>query len=140
MPGKWKNRRDDAGSMLAAVIVIVCGAGVCAFVGALDRSEAGAWMLGGVVLLAALFLWWIIWYRYKSNVGQSGLAFWHIFSRNHRDDGLAAQYRPRKVGDSRSNQPSGTNQPITADEAHEIQATSANTWVPSKNREGGDSA
>ncbi len=137
MAGKWKSRRDDAGSMLAAVIVIVGGAGVCAFVGALDQSEAGAWMLGGVVVFAAMLLWWIVWYRYSRNVSQSGLAFWHMFGRSHREDGLAAQYRPRKVGEGNSNRPSGTNRPITAEEAKEIRATSANTWVPSKNREGG---
>ncbi len=137
MAGKWKNRRDDAGSMLAAVIVIVCGAVICAFVGAIDRSELGAWMLGGVILLAALLLWWIIWLRYSRNSG-GGLAFWHVFGRSHRDDGIAAQYRPRKVGEGHAPRPSGTNKPITAEEAHDMRMTSANTWVPSKNREGGN--
>lgn len=136
MAKHWKNRRDDAGSMLAAVIVIVAGAGLCAFLAAVEASERSDWAIGVVITVAVLLVTWMIWYRYSRD-RTAGLRFWLSVSRNHNDDGIAAQYRPRKVADRKSELAAGTNQPITAEEAHEIQATSASTWVPSRNREGG---
>lgn len=136
MAKNWKHRRDDAGSMVATVIVIVVGAVICAFLGAADRTQFGDWMLGLVVLVAALMLTAIIRYRYARN-SSSGLGFWYALGTDHREDGLASQYRPRKVRDNRTISQPGAQRPISAEEAREIQNTSSNTWVPSRNREGG---
>ena len=40
--GKWKRGRDDSGSMLGTVIVIVGGAGLCCFLSMLDTSRLGS--------------------------------------------------------------------------------------------------
>lgn len=124
--------------MLATVIVIVLGAVMCVFIAALDGSGIGDLMMmlatGGGVLIVVM----IIWYRYGRRSGtNASLAFWNALSRNPADDGIAAQYRPRKVDEGRNSRAVGTNRPITAEEAHDIQSTSANTWVPSRNRDGG---
>lgn len=121
--------------MLAAVIVVVVGTGLCVFIAAASPEPASIWLVGAVVLAAVLMVSLIITYRYGRH-SSTGLGFWHALSRNHRDDGLASQYRPRRVADKRS-ESNATNRPITAEEAQEIQATSANTWVPSRNRERG---
>ena len=135
MARNWKPRRDDAGSMLASVIIIVGGAGVCAFIAGTSSSDSSGVMLGIAVAVAVLLIAMIIWLRYGRRP-EGGLGFWLSLGRNHREDGLAAQYRPRKVRDKSSETPVGTNQPITAEEVHEIQESSANTWVPSRIKEG----
>ena len=112
------------------------GAGVCAFISAAATGAQGDWAIGIVMATAVLLVGWMIWYRYSRN-RSVGLSFWVKFNRNHREDGLAAQYRPRKVKDRRAEVSSGTNQPITAEEARDIQENSANAWVPSRNKEGG---
>lgn len=122
--------------MFAAMIVIVLGVVLCGFISAVSSTERSAWAFGIATGVGALMVVWMIWYRYSRNRA-SGLGFWHMFGRSHRDDGIAAQYRPRKVKDGRTEIPAGTNQPITAEEAKQIQENSANAWVPSKNREGG---
>ena len=86
------------------------------------------WTIGGLV---AVFLAFNILQRF-GKTPQSDLRFLVSAHRNKRDDGLA-DYQPRKAGDGRAN-PSGTNRPISAAEAHDIQITSANTWVPSQSR------
>ena len=134
MPRNWKPRRDDAGSMLASVIIIVGGAGVCAFIAGTSSSDASAAMLGFVVTAAVFLITFIIWFRYGRR-SENGLRFWLSLSRNHREDGIAAQYRPRKVRDKSAETPVGTNQPITAEEVHDIQESSANTWVPTRHRQ-----
>ena len=137
MAQKWQHRRDDAGSMVATVIVIVIGTALCCFVCLTDSSELSDWMLILLPAAAILVISLIVIYRYGR--GNSGsLTFWHSVASNHPDDGMAGQYRPRKVQNSRSNAPSGTNQPITAEEAHDLRITSANTWVPAKTRKKSD--
>ena len=133
MAMKWQHRRDDAGSMLATVIIIVIGTGLCCFMCLTESSDFSDWMLIVLPALAVLTISLIVRYRYGRGTSGS-LTFWHSVASNHPDDGLAGQYRPRKVKDSRSNAPPGTNRPITADEAHDLRITSANTWVPSKTR------
>ena len=122
--------------MLATVIIIVAGAAVCAFIAAADSSDLGVWMGTSAVVGAILLVAWVVWYRYGRST-TNGMGFWFSLSRSYRDDDLANQYEPRKVRDKRSEAPTGNNRPITADEAHEIQQQSANTWVPSKNRKSG---
>jgi hypothetical protein len=48
--------------------------------------------------------------------------------KNKPTDG-ANDYLPRKVADPRLTA-EGTNRPISAEEAHDFQVTSPNTWVP----------
>ena len=123
--------------MLATVIVIMLGTVLCTVLGVLAASDAALWILIGVSTLSALMIFWVVWLRWRRGA-PGGLAFWHAVGRNHREEGQASQYRPRKVKDGQSETPAGTNQPITAEEAHEIQSTSSNAWVPSRNREGGN--
>jgi len=131
MPKKWERQRDDSGSMLASVIVIVLGTGLCCFLCLTDSSAFGYWMLTLLPVTALLAIFMIVRYRYgRGEVGS--LAFWNAFVRSPPDDGIAAQYRPRKVKDGRSMATTGIRQPITAQEAHELQTTSANTWVPAR--------
>jgi hypothetical protein len=65
---------------------------------------------------------------------KTDLSFLLSAQKNRRDDG-AAGYEPRKASGTITAHP-GTNQPISAEEAHEIKVTSANTWVPSQSRSG----
>ena len=131
MAGRWKRSRDDAGSMLATVIVIAGGAGLCSFMCLMDTSAFGDWMLALVVGGSLLAIGLIVRYRYSRN-SSGGLGFWHMLHRNSNDDGIAAQYRPALVRDKQSLASDGNNTPITADQAREIRITSSNTWVPSR--------
>ncbi len=82
-----------------------------------------AWGMGA---FCTVFLILVVMQRFGKSPGSLGFLF--SASRNRRDDGLK-DYEPRKAGDHRSSMV-GTNRPISAEEAHEIQITSANTWVP----------
>ncbi|MCP4783115.1 MAG: hypothetical protein GY903_25365 [Fuerstiella sp.] len=133
MPKNWFHRRDDAGSMLATVIVVGFGAGLSSFVGLALASSAYDWIVIAVVATALLMLGLLTSYRYFRNE-EANLGFWNAVARNHREEGLASQYRPRKVEDGEEKEPVDPNKPITADEVHEIHVTSSNTWVPSSGR------
>lgn len=130
MGKRWGHRRDDGGSMLATVIVIFGGAALCTLIAMLapKRSE---WLIGGVITIAILFVATVIRMRYSSG-GGSSLGFWFSLKSNPADDGIAGQYRPRKVKNRADEAPSGTQRPITAQEVRDIKDTSANTWVPSR--------
>ncbi|MEZ6132170.1 MAG: hypothetical protein R3C59_26215 [Planctomycetaceae bacterium] len=131
MPKKWGRERDDAGSMLATVIVIVLGTLLCCFLCLLSPSDFSNWMLALLPATALLMIFLIARYRYgRGEVGS--LAFWNAFARSPPDDGIAAQYRPRKIRHRSSATTIGGLEPITAQEAHELRITSANTWVPSR--------
>ena len=78
----------------------------------------------------SVFLTLIVLQRF-GKLPNTSLEFMFSSSHNRRDDG-AADYEPRIAGQSRSSSAVGTNQPITAKEAHEMKVTSANTWVPTK--------
>ncbi|MEZ6122604.1 MAG: hypothetical protein R3C49_05435 [Planctomycetaceae bacterium] len=131
MARKWGHRRDDGGSMLATVVIIVLGAGLCCFLSLIDGSALGDTMVMVVPVVAFVLILCLMWLRYAAPT-DGRLAFWHSVAKNHPDDGLAAQYRPRKVRDRRSSGPVGTNQPITAEQARDLHSTSSSTWVPSK--------
>ena len=139
MGRKWKRERDDSGSMLATIIIIVLGTVLCCFLCLLDSSAFAHWMLLLLPTSALVVIVQIARYRYgrsgHAGGASSGLSFWNLLARNPPDDGLAAQYRPRVVQSGRSLAPSGLQQPITAQEAHELRTTSANTWVPSQGRQ-----
>ena len=129
-----KIQRDDSGSMLATVLVIIAGTILLVFICAVDQSEAGAILMGVTIGLAILSLMTLVWYRYFRDHGNNSLDLSLSVARNKPDDGIAAhQYEPRLVK-NRHEEAQGTNQPITADEAHELQINSANTWVPSRSR------
>jgi hypothetical protein len=136
MARKWFHRRDDAGSMLATVIVVGLGAGLCSFLALAGTSSTFDWIVLAVMVAALFALGGVTSYRYYRNEDPN-LGFWNAVARNHREERLAAQYRPRKVENVDEAVAADPNKPITADEVHEIQVTSSNTWVPS--RGGGDS-
>jgi hypothetical protein len=131
MSKKWFHRRDDAGSMLATVIVVGLGAGLCSFLALAFTSSAYDWIVVAVLATALLMLGLLTSYRYFRNEDPS-LGFWNAVARNNREDGLAAQYRPRKVENDQEKTTVDPNKPITADKVHEIHITSASTWVPSR--------
>ena len=131
MAGRWKRSRDDAGSMLATVIVIAGGAGLSCFICLLDASQFGSWMLGGILGGALLAIALVVRYRY-GRASSSGLTFWYSAHSNPNDDGIAAQYRPRLVQTRGAENTVGPNMPITAEKARELQVTSSKTWVPAR--------
>ena len=132
MGKKFYRGRDDSGSMLATVVVIVLGAALCSFLCVLADVEQNDLLLGGILGGATLSIIWIVWFRY-GRMNESSLTFWFLASKNRRDDGLN-DYRPEKVEDRGPKRPMGSNKPITAEEAREIQVTSSNTWVPAKGK------
>ena len=137
MPKKWFHRRDDAGSMLATVIVVGLGAGLTSFLVLAGTSSDYDWIVLVVFVIALVMLGAVTLYRYYRNEDPS-LGFWNAVARNHREEGLAAQYHPRKVENVPEKLSVDPNKPITADEVHEIHVTSSNTWVPSRGGKGSD--
>ncbi len=130
MPKRFHHKRNDSGSLLASVLILTLGSGCCLFlVSAMSpASFAGtAWGLGGAF---SVFLTLIVLQRF-GKMPNTNLGFQFSSARNRRDDG-AADYEPRIAGQTRSSSIVGTNQPISAKEAHEIKVTSPNTWVPAK--------
>lgn len=131
MGNKWKHRRDDGGSMLATVLVIGVGAGFLTFFAVAAPNELERWLIPAVCGVALLLLVLLVRLRWSSSSSRSGLAFWLSAKNNFQDDGIAGQYRPRKVSRADEVRP-GINQPITASEVREIKNTSAHAWAPSK--------
>jgi hypothetical protein len=125
--------RNDAGSLLASVFILALGGGCSLFtVAAMSPSSLpmAMWTVGGIV---GAFIVFVVLQRF-GKVPSADLSFILSSRRNNKDDGLA-DYQPRKAGDSRP-VVSGTNQPISAEEVHEIKVTSANTWVPANSASG----
>ena len=119
--------------MLAAVFIVTLGCGGCLFlVAAMSPASFAktAWWMGGVVVA---FLTLVVLQRF-GKIPKGSIGFLLSSSKNRRDDG-AKDYEPRIAGQSKSSTV-GTNQPISAREAHEIQVTSANTWVPANSARG----
>ena len=130
MPRRFHHNRNDNGSLLASVFILALGSGCCLFlVSAMSPASFAmtAWALGGAL---SVFLTLIVLQRF-GKLPNTNLGFLFSSARNRRDDG-AAEYEPRIAGQSRSSSMVGTNQPISAKEAHDINVTSANTWVPAK--------
>ena len=129
MGRNWKHRRDDGGSMLATIIVIVGGAGLCCFLAL--AADSSLLLQIGVATASLITIVQIVRYRYGSD-STGKLNIWQILTRRPNDDNIAAHYHPERIIDKHSEARVGTNQPISAEEAHQIQVTSSNTWVPSK--------
>lgn len=128
MARRFHNHRKESGSLLAAVFITALGVGCCLFVvSAMSPASfsAAAWSLGG--LLTVVFTL-IVLFRYGRSPGTDS-GFLLLSSRSRRDDGLG-DYEPRVANQSTLSSATGTNRPISAKEVHEIQVTSANTWVP----------
>jgi len=128
MSKRFSNNRNDAGSLLASIFILTLGAGCCLFlVAAMSPASLGttACWLGGIF---SAYLTLVVFQRF-GKIPKGNLSFLLSSSRNRRDDGIK-DYEPRIAGKSRSTTMLGTNQPISAKDAHEIQITSANTWVP----------
>ena len=131
MGRRFYSNRNDSGSLLASLLILVMGLGSCFFaVAAMAPNSVpiAAGVLGSVFVL---FLCGIIMQRF-GKAPSMGLGFLSRAGKSRRDDG-AGDYMPRKAGESRK-MATGTNQPITAGEAHELRITSASTWVPAKGR------
>ena len=128
MAKRFSNNRNDAGSLLASVFILTLGSVCCLFlVAAMSPASLGttACWIGGIF---ATYLTLVVFQRF-GKIPNANLHFLFSSSRNRRDDGLQ-DYEPRIAGKSQSATMLGTNQPISAKDAHEIQITSANTWVP----------
>lgn len=133
MGRRWQSNRNDAGSLLASVFIVALGCGSCLFtVAAMSPGSlpAAIWTLSGI---GGLFLVMVVLQRF-GKLPKTDLSFLLSAQKNRRDDGVAG-YEPRKAGGNATIRP-GTNQPISAEEAHEIKITSANTWVPTQSRSG----
>jgi hypothetical protein len=128
MTKRFSNNRNDAGSLLASIFILTLGSGCCLFlVAAMSPASLGttACWIGGIF---AAFVTFVVLQRF-GKIPNGNLSFLLSSSRNRRDDGLK-EYEPRIAESLRSTTTLGTNQPISAKDAHEIQITSANTWVP----------
>ncbi len=128
MAKRFSNNRNDAGSLLASIFILTLGSGCCLFlVAAMSPASLGttACWVGGIF---GIFATLVVLQRF-GKIPNGSLSFLLSSSRNRRDDGLN-DYEPRIAGKSQSATILGTNQPISAKDAHEIQITSANTWVP----------
>ena len=133
MGRRGHGNRNDAGSLLASIFILALGAGCSLFtVAAMSPSSlpTAMWTVGGII---GAFMAFVILLRF-GKVPNADLGFILSSRRNKRDDGLSG-YEPRKARDSRPIV-SGTNQPISAAEVHEIKVTSANTWVPANSASG----
>ena len=133
MGRRGHGNRNDAGSLLASVFILALGAGCSLFtVAAMSPSSlpTAMWTVGGII---GAFMVFVILQRF-GKVPNADMGFILSSRRNKRDDGLS-DYEPRKAGDPRPIV-SGTNQPISAAEVHEIKVTSANTWVPANSASG----
>lgn len=131
MANRWQRGRNDSGSLLASVFIMTLGAGGCLFTVSAMAPQSmpiAVWTISG---LFSVFLLLILLQRF-GKVPQTDIRFLLSSRKNTRDDGRM-DYQPRKANDLYSGQ-SGTNLPISAAEAHEIQITSANTWVPAQTR------
>lgn len=132
MGRRFQSNRNDSGSLLASVFILALGGGSCIFTVAAMSPQSlptALWTVGGVV---GAFLLLVILQRF-GKLPQTDLSFLLTAQKNRRDDG-AADYMPRKANEHPSGSPTGTNRPISAEEAHEIKLTSANTWVPAPSR------
>ena len=132
MTRRFRNSRNDAGSLLASTFIVGIAAGIALFICLAFEPASNTTSVAIISSVAVLFLAFIALQR-MSGPRAMTMAFMNLLNHNHRDDGLASQYRPRKVK-SRPAASSELNQPISVDELREIQATSANTWVPTRNR------
>lgn len=133
MARRGHSGRSDSGSLLASVFILALGAGSCLFgVAALSPNSLpnAMWIVGSIT---GSFILFIVLQRFGV-APKADLSFLLSSQRNRRDDGVK-DYEPRKAGDNVP-LPVGTNEPISAQEAHEIKVTSANTWVPSPSRSG----
>lgn len=131
MGKRWNNNRNDSGSLLAAIFILALGAGTCLFTVAAMSPHSlptAALVIGGI---SGGFMVFVILQRYGKLPGMD-LSFLLTSSKNRRDDGLT-DYEPKLVK-SKHAPVTGVNRPISAEEAHEIKVTSANTWVPAPSK------
>lgn len=134
MGRRLQRNRNDAGSLLAATFVVAMGGGCVLFAIFALTPEGTVWQAAAfcgamLVLLLAIAL-----VRFN-RVPRIGLGFWSIRFRSHRNDSAVDGYlprvrkpRPKKFGD---------NQPITAEQARELNRSSSSTWVPSRHAQDG---
>ena len=64
MGRKWGKRRDDGGSMLASVVIIILGTGLCCFLCLLERSDFSDFMLIALPIGGLITIGLIVVYRY----------------------------------------------------------------------------
>lgn len=135
MSKRWQNNRNDAGSLLASTFVIALGSGVLIFLVVALSADLSPYFLGLMGLVATAFITTIILQRFGR--GRTGsMSFWSMFGQSHREDGLACNYRPRKIR-GRNDGDAEVPRPIHAEEVRQIQETSSSTWVPSRGKSGG---
>jgi len=127
MGRRFNRGRNDSGSLLAATFVVALGAGSIVFVVIALAPRESLLMISGIVAGMLLVMGSIAMLRFGAKP-RMGLGFWNVRFRSHRTDGSSDDYTPR----IRKNSPkhSGTNKPITANEARELRLNSASTWVP----------
>ncbi len=136
MARRIQKDRGDVGSILASAFVVSLGAGCCfCLILALSPNPepvvlaALSCIVGGYLLLISL--------HHCGQPRWKSLAVWNASNRSHHDDGLACQYRPRRIADRKALSVPAPGRPIDVSEVREIRETSMNTWVPSRGKSGG---
>lgn len=131
MARRYRGSRDDSGSLLAAVLITILGTLFCVITTAALAPES-LWLVGSIAAGPAVCLVVLTVLQRFSRGRGAGLSFFGKASRSFRDDGVR-EYQPRKVT-ARPTVVSGSNRPITAEEARDIRLTSASTWIPARGR------
>jgi hypothetical protein len=133
MGKRIRNQGGESVSLLATTFVVALGGGAVFFLMLMvnpDKTPAGGTVIG-VVTVAFLA---IVAIQRISRARTDGMSFWLIAGRSHREDGIAANYMPRRASSSRTPAAGTVNKPISVDEVREIQSMSANTWVPTSQK------
>ncbi|MFN8710091.1 MAG: hypothetical protein ACK526_13855 [Planctomyces sp.] len=133
MGRRIRNQGGESVSLLATTFVIALGSGAVFFLLLMvdqDAAPKGATVIG---ILTGAFLLLVAAQRF-SRGRSDGLSFWVTAGKNHREDGLASSYTPRRASGGRHQATLQENRPMSVDEVREIQSVSSSTWVPSKRK------
>ena len=129
MTKRWRNDRNDAGSLLASVFIMALGAGCCLFTVSAMSPESFVVAMCTVGSIVGVFTAFVVMQRF-GKLPKIDMGFL-VSSHQHRPDDGVADYEPRKAGEAQI-VAAGTNRPISAEEAQELKITSPNTWVPAR--------
>ncbi len=124
-----RSHRNDLGSVFAASVVTVLGAGISSTLFAVGSPESSSWVVALIIAPSTLFLAVLVGVRWPK-MG-TGLDFWHVVFRCRADDARGVDYQPRRIR-QKLNRVTGRQQPITVHEMRQIQLLSNNIWVPSR--------
>ena len=129
MQKRRRSYRNDLGSVFAASVVTVLGAGISTALFAVGSPESSPWMVAVIIAPSTLFLAALVGVRWPKF--GTGLDFWHVVYRGRAHADRSVDYQPRKIR-QKLNQRTARQQPITVHQVRQIRLLSTNVWVPSR--------